>query len=209
MLQLRLGSIYNIYYSQWKSNIKVIAFVLYPGMAKTHILNLAAVQLSTVDRLQITNIIKRLSAVKSSSSYGGAMLYNIFKTYAPQAVKKCYRTIWKHNITEGALINYGLNDKDSFTDLDLIGNSKKMIDQVKNDFIVNSIDLITGNGVKERITDKFAKPIINPSVTPPPVIPVTSQNTTITQPLGNTTTIVTPEPAKTDNQNNTDVVGGN
>ena len=159
MLQLKTGSIYNIFYTQWKTNIKVVAFVLYPGMQKTHILNLSAIQLSTVERMQLVNIIRKLSKVPTAAQYNGRALYAIFKQYAPNAIRHCYRTMWRQFINEGALINYGLNKKEDFSEIELLGNSQRMMQQVKYDFTVNTINLLTGKGVKDKVASMFAKPV--------------------------------------------------
>ena len=52
---LKTGSIYTLYYSHWKTNLKIYAFILWgnPISPKVHALNLGAKQLTTVDRAKI------------------------------------------------------------------------------------------------------------------------------------------------------------
>mgnify|MGYP006919564913 FL=1 len=58
--QLRIGSIYSFFYTTWKTNIKVYAFILYSGPNSPHVhaINLAAQQLTNYDKIKLITTIK-------------------------------------------------------------------------------------------------------------------------------------------------------
>lgn len=147
---LRTGAIYSLRYTNWKTNYKIYAFVLWPGggMTKTHILNIGARQLSIIDRTRIIRTIVRLSKIPHSSKYDGRMLYKIFKTYLPNEIRKCYRTFFTHLITQASIINYGLNEENDFTEIELASQSKELFNEAKRDFQVKAMNLYSGRGAK-------------------------------------------------------------
>lgn len=156
------GAIYSMWYNQWQTNTKIYAFIMYggPGTDKVHALNIGARQLGVVDRAKIVRVIVKLAKVNTSTKYNGALLYRIFKRYLPLEIKKCYRTYFRSFITRAALINYGLNNKDEFTDLELKFQDEALFRSAKADFIIKMIDLYTKRGVqKTTVEDTFAEPI--------------------------------------------------
>lgn len=195
---LATGAIYSIWYSQWKTNTKIFAFILYggPGVNKVHALNLGAVQLNVVQRVKIIRVIAKLAKIKESTKYTGALLYQIFKTYLPNEIKNCYRTYLRQYIVRASLINYGLNRKEEFTELELQMQDKQLFIQAKADFFMKMLNLYTGRGVqKTTLENSFAKAVIPPK---PPVVSSAGKEvkptTTPTQPGTPTeTTKGTPE----------------
>ena len=168
---LATGSIYSLWYLQWKTNIKVYAFILYagPGTNKVHALNLAARQLSPMDRAKIVRVIAKLIKVPQSSKYNGAVLYRIFKQYLPREIKKCYRTYFKQYITKAAIINYGLNRPEDMLDIETTFQNKEMFQKARNDVLMKLVNLYTGRGVtKETLEGSFAKPIDDAKPQPSP-----------------------------------------
>jgi len=154
---LATGSIYSLFYTNWKTNIKIYAFILYGMGPKVHLLNLGARQLSVVDRAKIVRVIVKLSKIKNSTKYNGALLYRIFKQYLWREISKCYRTLHSHLITKAALINYGLNNEEDFSDLEKSFQNKQMFEQARRDIIMKLINLYTGRGVKlNTLKNKFA-----------------------------------------------------
>jgi hypothetical protein len=147
---LRTGAIYSLRYTNWKTNYKIFAFVFWPGggMTKTHIINLSARQLSIIDRTRIIRTVVRLSKIPHASKYNGRMLYKIFKTYLPREIRKCYRTYFTHLITQAALINYGLNKEEDFTEMELSSQSKQLFEEAQRDFQVKAMNLYSGRGAK-------------------------------------------------------------
>ena len=126
-----------------------------------HCLNLSAVQLSTLNRIKLVNIIKRLSVLDNATKYNGRVLYNIFKRYAPDAVRQCYRTYWRQYISRYALTNYGLNKKEDFDELEKNYQDKSLFESAKRDLIVSMLNMYTRKGVMANISVKplFAQPI--------------------------------------------------
>ena len=116
------------------------------GHTKTHLLNISAKQLNILDRTKIIRTIVRLSRIGHSNNYDGRMLYKIFKTYLPREIKKCYRTFFTHGISQIALINYGLNKSEDFTELELAGQDKALFDEAQRDFQVKAMNLYSGRG---------------------------------------------------------------
>lgn len=153
---LKLGAIYALRYSQWKKNYKIYAFIMWPGggVTKTHLLNLGAIQLSIIDRAKIVRTIVRLTNAPSASKFNGRLLYQIFKTYIPQQIKKCYRTFFIHYITHAALINYGLNKEEDFSELELSGQSKDLYAQAQRDYIVKAMNLYSRRGAQMKEVEK-------------------------------------------------------
>lgn len=161
---LRVGSIYRVYYAQWKTNIKPVIFVLYPGINKIHALNLAATQLSSIQRTQLVMIIKRLSKVEATRKYPGYILYRIFRRYAPDAIRNSYRTYFRANMVSQYLVNYGLNKAEDFSELELQLQSKYLAREVKYDFFIKTMNMYTGQGVKK---SDLPDQIFTPSTTRP------------------------------------------
>lgn len=195
---IRAGALYNIYYSRWKTNVPAprIVFVLYsPGVGKLHCLQLSAKQLSIVNRLKLINIISKLSKVPAAQKWNGRILFNIFKQYAPDAVRQCYRTLWVNNIVTYSLINYGLNDPDSMLAEEKAYGDKGLYMQVKNNIIKKTLDMYTARGFKPA-DGKFAQPI---HTTPQP-----NSKTTMIDPktpiVDNTKTPTQPAPGATTNK---------
>lgn len=174
MVNLALGSFYRITYSQWKTNPRVTAFVLWPGIVggnKVHILNLSAIQLSAIDRIRLMQVLKRLITASQKQSFTGRQLYNILKTYAPGAIRSCYRTMWRQYVTNYALVNYGLNSKEFFDKNPILlqRNNKQLYDLAAREFMIKSLNFMTNKGADF----KFAN-VATPT-TPKPTIPTTNQ----------------------------------
>lgn len=156
---LKTSAIYHISYSNWKTNpTKIYIFVLYAGVNKVHCLNIGARQLSTVNRLKLIHLIKRLSKLPQATRYNGRVLYRIFRTYAPNAIRQCYRTYWRQFITRYALVNYGLNQKEEFTEIELKYQHPDMYKIAKRDLIISTLDAYTRKGASQHVRDKFAAP---------------------------------------------------
>jgi hypothetical protein len=147
---LRTGAIYTIFYQRWKTNYKIYLFCLWPGggMTKTHGLNLGANQLNIMERAKIVRTIVRLSQIPQSTKYNGRLLYKILKTYLPNEIKKCYRTYFTNYIQKAALINYGLNKEEEFSDLELNGQAKDLYEKAQRDFQVKAMNLYSKRGYK-------------------------------------------------------------
>jgi hypothetical protein len=160
---LRIGAIYSLRYTNWKTNYTIYAFVMWPGNAftKTHLLNIGAKQLSVIDRAKIMRIIVNLSKIPNSSKYTGRVLYTIFKAYMPKEMSKCYRTFHTNLITQAALINYGLNKEEDFSELELNGQSKLLYAEAQRDFQVKAINWYSKRGVDlNKMKDSLAKPTL-------------------------------------------------
>ena len=158
---LRSSSIYNIYYNNWKTNPpdNRIIFVLYtPGVGKVHCLQLSAKQLSLFNRMKLINIISRLSKVPAAQKWNGKILFNIFKKYAPEALRQCYRTLWTQYIARYSLINYGLNDPNTFLMEEKAYQDKNLYQQAKFNAINQLLKMYTNKEYKPNET-MFAKPI--------------------------------------------------
>ena len=157
----RTGAIYSLFYSRWKNNRKIYAFMLYggPGSTKIHALNLGARELGTVGRVRIANVVARLSKVPAARKWDGATLYRIFRTYLPAETAKCYRTYFGAFVSQAAVINYGLNDPREFSDEEMSQNNKPLFEAAGRDLFVKMMNLTTGRGVKMKaVEDRFAKP---------------------------------------------------
>jgi len=157
---LSVGSIYSIWYSNWKTNTRNYVFILYGGGPKVHSINIGAKQLNIIDRAKIVRVIVKLAKIKSSTKYTGVLLYKIFKQYLPKEIKKCYRTYHKVFITQASLINYGLNSPEDFTQLELSMQDKQLYEKARRDFLIKMLNLYSGRGVKKAaIENTFATPI--------------------------------------------------
>ena len=163
---LKVGAVYSFFYQRWKHNMKIYAFILWPGLGsgKVHALNLAARDLNVLDRARILNIIVKLSKAQGASRYSGAVLYRIFKTYARYSVSKCYRTYFMASITKVTLINYGLNQETDFTEAEKnFYNNKELYEQARKDFLIRMLNMATGRGATMlKLQDSLAKPIGKP-----------------------------------------------
>lgn len=203
MAVLFTGSFYRITYSQWKTNPRITAFVLYAGPQgnKTHLLNLSAVQLSTIDRIKLIQVLKRLITASKTQTFTGRQLYRMLKQYCPGAIRSCYRTMFRQYITSYALVNYGLNSQEFFENNKLLlqGNNKQLYDLANREILIKSLNFITGKGAQF----SFAKPVNTPPATPATgtIKPVAPKFFTPTiKPLGTTPTTST-QNTNTNNQN--------
>lgn len=145
------GGIYNIEYSNWKHNFKIYGFMLYGsvGSPKVHILNLSAKELSTVSRIKLMRGIITMSKIQNSAiSSNGAMLYRIFKTYYPQEIKHCYRTLWNTYITRSALINYGLHPKEYYANVPQNFQNNMLLLKAQNDMMMKMFNMYSQRGVE-------------------------------------------------------------
>jgi len=181
MILLKVAGIYSLTYQRWKKNRIIYSFVLYdsPGNPKVHALNLGARSLNSIHRAKLVNIIARLSKVEAAKKWDGATLYRIFKTYLPQEIALCYRIYIKAFITHAALINYGFNSPDSFTDIDLAQNNKALFQAAGRDLFIKLMNLYTGRAVKMQAVESTLatiKPAINQPVVPDNVIETTEVN---------------------------------
>lgn len=160
MVNLKIGSVYSILYSNWKTNpTRIYPFILYAGVSKIHALQIGARQLNQRNRMQLVRIISQLSKLPMSTKWNGRQLYAIFKRYAPDAVRQCYRTYWRQYVTTSTLVNYGLNKKEEFLDIELKYVDKNLFNQAKQDVIVNTLNLFSKKGVQlSSVNQAFAKP---------------------------------------------------
>jgi len=143
--QMRTGAVYSFFYSGWKTNLKIYAFIMYAGPASNyaHALNLGAVQLSNFDRIKVIRVIQKLSKVQNSTYYNGFLLYKIFKTYLRNEMNKCYRRYKKHAINRVALLNYGINKKSEFSETEIKMFDRSQYAQANNDYIVKMMNMYT------------------------------------------------------------------
>jgi len=148
MVSLKTGAVYRIYYTNWKTNIAPIVFILYQGITKVHAINISAIQMSHADRLKIISIISKLSKVKNSTKYTGRVLFRIFRMYAPQQIGKCYRTYHSSLITKYGLVNYGLNTKEEFNEFELKYQSKEMYQEGSKRLETKTLNLFNQKGAK-------------------------------------------------------------
>jgi len=163
----KTGSFYSLYYTQWKKNIKIYAFILYggPGVDKIHALNIGAAQLNIVDRAKLMRVLVQLSKIPASNKYTGAMLYRILTTYIKPVIRKCYRTYFKSFVARGALINYGLNKEEDFTELEKNFADKDLYKKATQDLIIKTLNLYSKRGVElKNVQDSFAKPTVEQPV---------------------------------------------
>ena len=206
---IRQSAIYNIYYTNWETNLpdNRIIFVLYtPGVGKIHCLQLSAKQLSLVNRMKLINIIAKLSKTPQAQKWNGRVLYGIFKKYAPDAIRQCYRTLWTQYIRRYALLNYGLNDPTTFLMEEKAYQDKGLYQQVRANIINQALNMYTNKGYKPN-ENMFAKPIIDKPVgnkkpntidpTKPVKNPGVKPNVANVKPTGPATT--KPVPGKTTN----------
>ena len=64
---LRKGAIYRINYTQWKTNIRPIIFVLYAGPMKVHALSINSPFLNARDRMIFINFLKKMLKIHQRS----------------------------------------------------------------------------------------------------------------------------------------------
>lgn len=169
MVSLKIGSLYSILYSEWKTNpTRIYCFVLYDGLTYLHCLQLGARQLSQLNRMKLIRIISQLSKLPMATKWNGRQLYAIFKRYAPDAIRQCYRKFIKVHVTTSTLVNYGLNKKEEFLDIELKYVDKNLFNQAKKDIIVNTLALFNKRGVElSSVKESFAK--TTPTVTAPSI----------------------------------------
>lgn len=160
MVLLKTGAVYSILYSNWKTNpTRIYPFILYSGPSKIHAINIGARQLTQMNRMKLIRVISQLSKLPMATKWNGRQLYAIFKRYAPDAIRQSYRTYWKTYVTTSALVNYGLNKKEEFLDIELKYVDKNLFNQAKKDMIVNTLNLFSKNGVNlSSVKDSYAKP---------------------------------------------------
>lgn len=162
MVNLQLGSFYRITYPPWKTNPRITVFVLYCGQNsdKLHSLNLSAIQMSTVDRIRLMQVLKRLIDAAKTQTFTGRQLYRILKQTVPNSIRSCYRTFFRSKVTSFSLLNYGLNKEELFKNNPqlLAGNNKSLYDLANREFLIKSLNFMTG----KRAEFSFAKPVIAP-----------------------------------------------
>lgn len=143
------GAIYSIYYSHWKKNIKIYAFILHgnPITPKVHALNLGAKELTSVDRAKLVHTIVQLSKANNATLISGKTLYRIFLTYLRPQVRKCYRTYFSHFILRASVINYGLNKPEDFSESDMKVYNPNLYLAAKRDFFIKILNTYTRRGV--------------------------------------------------------------
>lgn len=155
----RTGAIYSVRYTHWKKNFNIIAFILFgnPLVPKVHALNLAAKELTSVDRAKLVHTIVKLGKLNNATYYNGRVLYRIFVTYLMPQVRKCYRTYFHHFVHQASLINYGINKPEEFTEQDLRIYNPTLYLQAKKDWLVKLMDLYSKRGADfQAIRDQFA-----------------------------------------------------
>jgi hypothetical protein len=156
MIALKTGGIYRIYYSNWKTNIKPVVFILYQGISKVHALNISAIQLSHIDILKLVTIISKLSKLPGATRYTGRVLYRIFRLYARDQIKKCYRTYHTSMITKYSIVNYGLNKKEDFSNFELNFQSKEMYQDGSNRLVTRMLNFFNKKPAKLK-SEHFAQ----------------------------------------------------
>lgn len=159
MALLRHKAIYSFYYTNWKTNVKVYSFVMWSGGGRhIHILNLASVQLGIIGRSKLLTVIAKLCKTPGANLMSQRVLYRVLKTYLPREISKCYRTMFPQYIVRPALINYGMNKKEDFTEAELnLYNDKYMFERAQQDFMVKMINLVTGRAASRiRLENTFA-----------------------------------------------------
>jgi hypothetical protein len=182
---LKNFSIYSILYTNWKTNpVRIYPFILHSGIDKIHCLQIGATQLSTFDRIKIINMIKQLSQVPISKNYSGAMMYGIFKKYAPHAVKSCYRVFWRQYVSRYALINYGLHKKEDFSEIELKWHDKDLFFKARKDYIVQTLNMFTRKGIEKNLMPlTFAEPIHDKPIGDQPPNTIESENEKKAEPI--------------------------
>lgn len=162
---LRGGTIWTLFYTRWKKNFKIYAFILYGGIAsnKIHALNLGAQELNSADRAKIIAIIRRLGYVPGMKYVKGPNLYRLFNTFARPEIRKCYRTYFRHSVTKAALINYGILREGDLTDeeKEIKLTAAQLHRQAMNDMIVKVIS----NNKRAHTVDKLKSTLATPSKT--------------------------------------------
>lgn len=169
---MKTGGIYSFWYTNWKTNTRIIAFILYAGpqSTKVHALNLGARQLNIVDRIKLLRVIKKLSNVASSTNYNGRLLYKIFKTYLAKEIGKCYRTYHKVFVQRITLVNYGLNKPEEYTNMEIRMYNKFQYSTAARDLMVKAMNFMTQTGFDlNKYNSQFAKP--KTPIRPPGVNP--------------------------------------
>jgi len=132
------------------------------AFTKTHLLNIGAKQLSIIDRAKMMRVIVNLSKIPNSSKYTGRVLYTIFKAYMPREMAKCYRTFHTNLITQAAIINYGLNKEEDFSEFELSGQSKLLYAEAQRDFQVKAINWYSKRGVNlNALKDTLSTPTVD------------------------------------------------
>ncbi len=198
----KLGGIYNISYSAWKTNpTRIYVFILFgnPVLPKVHALNLGAKQLSMYDKAKIIHTIVRLSKIPNISTYSGRLLYRIFLTYLKPQIGKCYRTYFHQYITRASLINYGINKKEDFGPNDLKVYNPNMLNEAKRDFLVRILNMYSKRGVELHDVQASLAKIQAKIPTQPGVVTPTKPNATPqtpTKPSDETQTPGQPTPEK-------------
>jgi hypothetical protein len=177
-----VGGIYSLEYSSWITNFKIYGLVLYGLGAKVHILNLSAVQLSTMQRIRLMRGIITMSKIQNDAiSSNGRMLYRIFKTYYPREVSKCYRTLFNTFIVRSSLINYGLHKKEYYDNQpDSIRNNTMLL-KAQRDMMMKMFNLFSRRGVEmqalqaslavPKYVEKIQKDATEKKEGPVPIVP--------------------------------------
>lgn len=156
---LRKGAIYRINYTQWKTNIRPIIFVLYAGPMKVHALSINSPFLDAKDRMIFIDFLKKMIRVKNSENYRGSLLYKIIKTYIREVVKKSYRTYKTMYINKIALISKGIVSEKNFTDLEYNMIDPILYNEANNQPFMRSFRFFTkGNVIQKNKVNPLYKP---------------------------------------------------
>lgn len=151
-------SIYRIYYSGWKTNIRPIVFPIWVGSAKIHALSINAPQMSRFAQMKFVGMLKRLMSVNGANKYPGAMMYRIFRMYGPEIVRSSYRTFWKAQVNRFTLLNYGLNSKEDFANLDTQFRNADLYKEGSGQIITKIINNFTNKSTIKEYREFLAKP---------------------------------------------------
>lgn len=156
---LRKGAIYRINYTQWKTNIRPIIFVLYAGPMKVHALSINSPFLNTKDRMIFIAFLKKMLKIKNAENYRGSLLYKIIKTYIKDVVKKSYRTYKTMYINKIALVSRGLISEKNFTDLEYNMIDPILYNEANNQPFMRSFRFFTkGNVIPKNKVNPLYEP---------------------------------------------------
>lgn len=156
---LRKGAIYRINYTQWKTNIRPIIFVLYAGPMKVHALSINSPFLNTKDRMVFIAFLKKMLKIQNAENYRGSLLYKIIKTYIREVVKKSYRTYKTMYINKIALVSRGIVSEKNFTDLEYNMIDPVLYNEANNQPFMRSFRFFTkGNVIPKNKVNPLYEP---------------------------------------------------
>ena len=156
---LRKGAIYRINYTQWKTNIRPIIFVLYAGPMKVHALSINSPFLNVKDRMVFIAFLKKMIKIKGSENYRGSLLYKIIKTYIREVVRKSYRTYKTMYINKVALVSKGIVPEKYFTDLEYNMIDPVLYNEANNQPFMRTFKFFTkGNSIPKKKVNPLFKP---------------------------------------------------